>query len=229
MVSGYRQLPNQVTVLRLILAGAFFAVIDRYQYPGQPDESLWLTVAVVLFIVAALTDSLDGYLARKWRAESQFGRIMDPLCDKVLIIGAFIFLAGPSFVIPSATDPSDKRIMISGVYPWMVVVMLVRELLVTGIRSQLEFHGIEFAARSVGKLKMIAQSVSVPVILLIVWLDPLNSDRQWLAYARDILVYTMVAVTVISGLPYVISAAGAIRSGEVSGGSGGSSSSATPR
>ncbi len=210
-MTGYRQLPNQVTVLRLVLAGAFFVALERYRYPHPAGVSWWLITAIILFIVAALTDTLDGYLARRWSAESRFGRIMDPLCDKVLILGAFIFLAGPRFAATSASDASDTVVMVSGVYPWMVVVMLARELLVTSIRDQLEGEGVAFAARSFGKFKMVLQSVTVPLVLLIVGLDPQKPDRPWLAPTRDVLVYAMVAVTVISGWPYVSGAVRAVR------------------
>ena len=212
LVFGYRQLPNQVTLLRLILAVAFFVVLDQYQRPNEPAVSWWLVMSVLMFVIAALTDSLDGYLARRWRVESQFGRIMDPLCDKVLILGAFIFLAGPRFLVTGPVQDGGELLSISGVHPWMVVVMLIRELLVTGIRGQLEGRGVHFSARSSGKLKMVIQSISIPLVLIIIGLDPLLADRTWLLMTRDLLVYIMVGVTVVSGLPYVAAAVRAVRS-----------------
>ena len=115
---SYRQLPNTLTVLRLILAGVFFLVLNQYRY-GVADnpQHLILWSAFVLFILAAGTDWLDGYLARKWQAESQFGRIMDPFCDKVLVIGAFVYMAGPRFAVPPEAGESVVR-SITGVYPW---------------------------------------------------------------------------------------------------------------
>ena len=201
-----RQLPNQLTMLRLLLAAIFFLTLNQYRYPGNPNAACWLWTAIVLFSLAAITDLLDGYLARKWHAESTFGRIMDPFCDKVLILGAFIYLSGPRFVIPHTTEQSELFTMVTGVYPWMVVVILARELLVTGIRGELEGSGVEFGANIFGKLKMILQSVGVPLILLFVWLDPQNPDRQWITVIRDILVYMIVLATVFSGLPYIIKA-----------------------
>ena len=103
-------------------------------------------MALGIYIIAALTDIADGYLARKFKVESTFGRIMDPFADKVLNIGAFIYLAGSRFVDPQAVEAGTFFTMISGVYPWMVVVILARELLVTGIRGEMEGRGIKFGA-----------------------------------------------------------------------------------
>ncbi len=210
----YTRLPNQLTMLRLVLAGVFFLVLNQYRYSGGAHLDGWLLAAIVVFCLAALTDMLDGYLARRWHAESAFGRIMDPFCDKVLIIGAFIYLAGPRFVIGPAAERGEFFNMVTGVYPWMVAVMLARELLVTGIRGELESTGTHFGASLSGKLKMVLQSVGVPVILFIVWLDPLAAGHEWLGMARDVLVYTTVIVTVVSGLPYVTTAMPSMRGGE---------------
>lgn len=208
----YRQLPNELTLLRLLLAGVFFLVINQYRYPGGHDENWWLGVAIGVFVAAALTDLFDGYLARRWQVESRFGRIMDPFCDKVLILGAYIYLSGPRFVIAQAVQQGDLFTMVSGVYPWMVAVMLARELLVTGIRGEMENEGVQFGANIFGKLKMILQSISVPVILLIVWLDPLAEGRSVLGVVRDVLVYSTISVTVLSGLPYIIAATSSMTS-----------------
>ncbi len=211
----YAHVPNQLTMLRLVLAGVFFAILSQYRYAEGPAWVLW--TAIVVFILAVLTDAADGYLARRWHVESTFGRIMDPFCDKVLIIGAFIYLAGPRFVdtgvAPQANLPFNivPGNMITGVYPWMVVVILARELLVTGIRGEVESMGIQFPANLFGKLKMILQSIIVPVILAIVWLEPNLPGREWLKGLTSTLVYLTVIVTVLSGIPYVTSAARAIK------------------
>lgn len=206
----HRQLPNQITLCRLALAAAFFMVLNLYRFPKGPLNALPLAVAI--FILAALSDWLDGYLARKWKVESTFGRIMDPFCDKVLVLGAFIYLAGPRFVDPAHVEhggflnviPSN---MVTGVYPWMVAVMLARELLVTGVRDKLESAGVKFGANWSGKMKMVLQSVTIPLVLVIVWLDPTKDAHHWLALSRDILVYATVIVTVVSGVPYILGAA----------------------
>ncbi|MFG0252788.1 MAG: CDP-alcohol phosphatidyltransferase family protein, partial [Phycisphaerales bacterium JB038] len=116
-----QHLPNLLTVLRLVLAAVFFVTLEQYRV-GHDGGEIVLTIATVLFVVAACTDALDGHLARRWQVESTFGRIIDPLADKVLVLGAFIYLAGPRFSLPADSG------QISGVYPWMVVVILTREI-----------------------------------------------------------------------------------------------------
>ena len=206
----YKTLPNQLTVLRLVLAAIFFVTLNQYRYTpppraSGPDANVWLWLALSLFVLAAITDALDGYLARKWHAESGFGRIMDPFCDKVLILGAFIYLAGPRFTAENAGD----FVSVSSVYPWMVAVMLARELLVTGVRGELEGAGVQFGANLFGKAKMIIQSIGIPVILGCVALDTVRHDT--LGLAMDLLMYLIVVVTVLSGAPYVVQASIAMR------------------
>lgn len=199
-----KNIPNQLTMLRLVFAAAFFGVLQMYRYQAEPASALWvLPVATVLFILAAVTDALDGYLARRWDVVSKFGRIMDPFCDKILILGAVIYLGSPRFLDPSAIEAGHVRTMVSGVYPWMVVLVLARELLVTGIRGEVEKAGIDFSANWIGKVKMILQSVVVPLVLIIVMIDPNRPGYEWLGWVRDVLVYATVIATVLSGLPYI--------------------------
>lgn len=208
-----KNLPNQLTIARLVLAGAFFVALNQYRYEpnGDPQTGV-LAASIALFVVAALTDALDGYLARRWHVESLFGRVVDPVADKILIIGALMYLAGPRFVIPGREPHEVLSLnMVTGVYPWMVVLILLRELLVTSIRAALEGSGIKFAAVGAGKLKMILQSIVVPIVLLIVWLDPV--EHEALGWIRDGLVYATVIVTVVSGLPYLTGAKRAVASG----------------
>ena len=205
----YRQFPNLLTLMRLLLAAAFFIVLNQYRYEAgasSTEHGGVLIAAIVLFILAAITDALDGHLARRWKVESTFGRIMDPFCDKVLVIGAFLYLAGARFVIPERAAAGEFFNMVSGVYPWMVAIILARELLVTGIRGELEGSGVKFGANLWGKLKMILQSIAIPVVLLIVYLDPELPGREWLGWVRDILVYATVAATLFSGIPYIFAA-----------------------
>jgi CDP-diacylglycerol---glycerol-3-phosphate 3-phosphatidyltransferase len=199
------QIPNLLTVLRLVLAAAFFVVLNQYRVGAGP---LWvLPLATVLFIAAAVTDAFDGYLARKWQVVSLFGRIVDPLADKVLVLGALIYLAGPRF-----QDPATLT-QVSGVVPWMVVVIFTREMLVTSIRGAAEGLGVDFSAQTLGKWKMILQSVVVPVVLAIVAVLDLQPEWTWLGWVRDVLVWVTVAVTVLSGWPYIAGARRLVRTG----------------
>ena len=122
-----RSLPNSLTMLRLALAGVFFGTLNVYRFDAEAQHAVWANVAVGVFILAVITDILDGYLARRWQVVSVFGRIMDPFCDKVLILGGFIYLAGPRFAVSEWAETGDFITMATGVYPWMVVVMLARE------------------------------------------------------------------------------------------------------
>ena len=199
-------------MLRHILAAGFFVILGYYGL--DQDKQFLLLPAVGVFLLAAITDALDGMLARRWQVESKFGRIMDPFCDKVLVLGALCFLAGPSFGYQdfvSAADGSALTVIhqVSGVYAWMVVVIISRELLVTGIRGEMEGSGHKFGANVWGKLKMVLQSIVVPIVLLIVYMierDEQVVEMLHLKLVRDVLVYATVVVTVISGLPYVVGA-----------------------
>src|SRR4051812_37881326 len=135
----FRHVPNLLTGSRLVLAAVFFAMLGYYQHDvsGRHADILWLNIALVIYVIAVITDFLDGYLARKWKVEGVFGRIVDPFVDKVLVLGSFIFFAGKNFIVPDIDKysiPSNVR-TITGVVPWMVVVILARELLVTSLRG----------------------------------------------------------------------------------------------
>jgi CDP-diacylglycerol--glycerol-3-phosphate 3-phosphatidyltransferase len=182
------------------MAVAFFVVLSFYRAPVQGVG--WLWVAMGLFIAAALSDVLDGWLARRWQVVSLFGRIMDPLCDKLLVLGGFVVLAGPRFTVTGDATPWAVMDSASGVYPWVVVVLLARELLVTAIRGVAESRGMAFPARAAGKIKMFVQSVSLPVIMGLMAIDP-PQFHPGVFWTNHILVWLTVVVTIWSGLPYI--------------------------
>lgn len=203
-----RHIPNTLTLARIALAIAFFAVLTPWRFDASPlakgqSPDYWLLTATALFLLAALTDALDGHLARKWNVVSVFGRIMDPFADKVLIIGAFIYLAGPGF--------SSGNRQVSGVYPWMAAVILARELLITSIRAAFESRGVSFAATASGKWKMILQCVCVPAVLLLLCFDP--TGRLFNGRAIDILTWSTVLITAWSAVPYIARAISMSRAG----------------
>jgi CDP-diacylglycerol---glycerol-3-phosphate 3-phosphatidyltransferase len=205
-----RSLPNRLTLARVALAGVFFAVLSSHRLqPGvsPADPDLRLLLAAVVFIVAAATDALDGFLARRWRVESVFGRIMDPFADKLLVLGGFVFLAGPAFTLETQRQGS-------GVDPWMVVVIIARELLITSLRAAVESRGVSFAATLSGKLKMILQSACIPAVLLLLALFPpidAAGARTPAGLAIAGLVWATVVVSAWSGVPYILRAARALR------------------
>jgi len=191
--------------LRLVFAAGFFTTLSVWSYPARelivtPRHPVWpYLFAAALFGLAALTDAIDGPLARRWKTVSKFGRVMDPFADKVLVVGAFIMLAGPAFGIEYPGKPS---LQVSGITSWMVVVILGRELLVTSIRSVMEESGMDFSAQTSGKIKMIVQACVIPFILILLGITEINPG-SWGRILIDSAAYITMIVTVISGLPYL--------------------------
>jgi CDP-diacylglycerol--glycerol-3-phosphate 3-phosphatidyltransferase len=179
---AFWNVPNSLTVGRLVLAVVVFALIGLE----------WYFSALAVFGVAALTDALDGYLARKLNQVTPLGRQLDPLVDKVIVAGAYIYL----LTIPE-----------TGVYPWMVTTVVIRELLIQGLRSHLEGQGQAFGAKAAGKLKTTFQCLSISAVLAGLWLRP---GPAWLL-GRDVLTWLAVALTVYSGLGYVFAAMPSLR------------------
>jgi CDP-diacylglycerol--glycerol-3-phosphate 3-phosphatidyltransferase len=168
--------PNTLTVSRLALAVCVFVFIDLRLY--------WWALAV--FVIAALTDALDGYFARLLNQDTPLGRQLDPLIDKVIVSGCYIYVAA----LPG-----------TGVMPWMVTAIVVRELLIQGLRSHLEGQGQPFGARTAGKLKTVAQCLSISVVLLCLAIEP--SSFLALVVLRDLLTWLAVVLTLYSGLSYI--------------------------
>ncbi|GAB4547298.1 MAG: hypothetical protein Tsb0013_06940 [Phycisphaerales bacterium] len=190
--SGWRAAtPNALTALRLAMTVVCVAMLSWYEATSPVSGLAW--GALALFLLAAATDALDGHLARRWNAISRFGRVMDPLADKVLVLGVFIVLAGPNFVDTDGT-------LVTGVAPWMPVVALARELLVTSLRAAYEGAGVDFSATWTGKIKMIAQVGGLAVLLLILALTP--SGDVWLSVA-SMVAWTITIVTALSVVPYI--------------------------
>jgi CDP-diacylglycerol--glycerol-3-phosphate 3-phosphatidyltransferase len=178
-------IPNQITCIRLILACIMFGLI-----PGK-----CYLAALVVFAVAAGTDWLDGYWARKYNQVTQLGRILDPFVDKFIICGAFIFLV------------AERD---SGISAWMAVVVVSRELLVTVIRGFLEQHGADFSAQLSGKLKMVLQCFAVILSLLSLKFVP-PCDTCWLGLTRDVFIWLSIFSTLQSGISYIFRAVRLLR------------------
>lgn len=181
--------PNLLSAARLPLAVVLFACIVYKE---------WL-VGLVIFLVATATDWLDGWWARKYGPLTLVGRNLDPLADKVLVCGAFIYLI-----------PVDG----AGIDPWMATVVVGRELVVTGIRGIVEATGKKFGADWFGKLKMGLQCAVIIGVLLIQWwraaaLEPAALDV--LVPVQLVLLWAMLAATVGSGLQYLVKAAKMLR------------------
>jgi CDP-diacylglycerol---glycerol-3-phosphate 3-phosphatidyltransferase len=214
-----KHVPNILTSLRLVLAGAFFVLLSFYQYEGRGDPFLLIS-AFIIYIAALVSDYLDGYLARKWHVEGAFGRVVDPFADKILVLGSFIFFAGKNFIIADAAFPVSHNLVktITGVAPGMVIVLLARELLVTSLRGISEAAGQNFGAVWAGKFKMAFQSGTILAILVYVTFRPWLIDHGYEMIARilrDIGIWGTMLITVYSGLTYITRAISLFRqSGE---------------
>jgi CDP-diacylglycerol--glycerol-3-phosphate 3-phosphatidyltransferase len=199
-------IPNQLTLGRIVLAAGFFVLVGLYEQ-GSPNGACLLNAALAVYIVAGITDVLDGYLARKLKLTSAFGRIADPFVDKVLVVGAFVMLTGSNYAFGHSARLPDADLpgwltggMLSGVQAWMAVAILGRELIVSAVRGYSESQGIKFPAIPVGKIKMFIQSLAICTALF--QMANLQS-AMWAACVKVVLVWLAAAVTVLSGLAYV--------------------------
>lgn len=204
----YRHIPNLITISRLLLTVVFFALLNVHQSTTF-SRTMW--TAFVIFVIATLTDVLDGYLARKWKVESAFGRVVDPFVDKILVCGAFVFFASTEFInkeelrafITQEVSGKLPSAAITGVAPWMAVVLIAREFLITGIRGLAESKGIDFRADWAGKLKMFIQSFAIGAIIVDVATAYASAPVPWIRMTRNACIWLTLAVTVLSAIGYL--------------------------
>jgi len=163
--------PNALTLVRLLLVPVLVVALT-VEVPNGP------TIAAAVFALAAFTDGLDGYIARSRQMVTTFGKVMDPVADKLLIAAALLSL-----------------VSLDRVAPWVAMVIIAREFAVSGLRIAAGQQGVVIPASGLGKIKTIVQVVAV--LALIASGDP---DAAWVQG----LVYAMVAVTVISGADYFL-------------------------
>ncbi|UUO09092.1 CDP-diacylglycerol--glycerol-3-phosphate 3-phosphatidyltransferase [Blastopirellula sp. J2-11] len=181
--------PNAITLARFLLSIAVFVLLPLGQY----------VAAAIVFIIAAATDWMDGYWARKYNEVTQVGRVFDPFVDKIIICGTFIFLAA---------EPGSQ------IAAWMAVVIAGREMLVTVLRSFIEQHGGDFSANMPGKIKMVLQCVAaVASMVVLAYVQKTTAGPYTLALEWTALVSAWLAVasTVHSGVIYIFAAAKMIR------------------
>ncbi len=169
-------LPNKLTIGRVIAVPFFIAA---YMIG-------WKWVAFTLFILASLTDLLDGKIARKYNLVTNFGKIMDPLADKVLVYAAFCLL------IEDATMPA-----------WMLIVILAREFAVAGMRTVAASEGIVVAAGMSGKIKTVLQMIAVPLMLLAGAVSE-SGIGSYVNLAAKVFLWASLIMTVYSGAEYII-------------------------
>jgi CDP-diacylglycerol---glycerol-3-phosphate 3-phosphatidyltransferase len=176
--SAVFNLPNRITLSRLLLAIVFFVFLS-YRY---------FNIALAIFFVAVVTDWLDGYYARKRGLSTDLGRIVDPFVDKVIICGGFIIFV---------------HIAKEVIAPWMVIVIVAREFFVSSIRGFSESKGVKFASNMWGKTKMFIQSWTIcALILYYAYFENIG----WAEYMVCVFMWITIVVTVASGITYVYSA-----------------------
>ena len=185
----FMTMANKVTSIRFLLCILYYVLLSLAVRKGGRDVEL-LSIIFVLNQVIAWTDLLDGYLARKYKEVTHFGRIADPLVDKILVVGSFIFFL--------KLDPLPKIFT-----AWFAVVVLGREFLVSGIRGAMEAAGIPFPASVWGKIKTAIQNVTVGTGLgYAAWFP----TTRWTELLTIILMWATLVATVMSGVTYVLSA-----------------------
>ncbi|MDY3552264.1 CDP-alcohol phosphatidyltransferase family protein [Gemmata sp. JC717] len=177
--------PNVLSLSRVPLAAVLFACIVH---------ELWLP-GLLVFLAATATDWADGWWARRYGPLTRVGRSLDPLTDKILVCGTFIYL----IPVPGA-----------GIDPWMVTVVVCRELLVTGLRGMVEATGKKFGADWFGKLKMALQCAVLAGVLLIAWLRTVDGATGALGVLTPVqvaLLWLTLVATMGSGAQYLVKAA----------------------
>ena len=166
-------LPNKLTTLRVIMI-PFFVLFLLWQ---NGENRTFRMIALALFIIASLTDLLDGKIARKNNLVTNFGKFMDPLADKLLVCSALICL-----------------IELNALPAWMVIVIISREFIISGFRLIASDNGVVIAASYWGKFKTTFQMVSVVLLIL---------DIQALAFVTTICVWIALLLTIVSLVDYI--------------------------
>ena len=184
-------LPNQLTMGRLFLTALFVAVMS---IPDQLLKSIHLldyriTIAILFFLIASLTDFLDGYIARKLKLVTDFGKLMDPLVDKILTSAVFIILTEEN-MIPA----------------WITITIISREFLVTGLRLLASNQGTVLSADSLGKWKTTSQIIAASFFLIVLGSnEPALNCLEFIDQPMigNLLIIICTTITIVSGWSYL--------------------------
>jgi CDP-diacylglycerol--glycerol-3-phosphate 3-phosphatidyltransferase len=183
-----RNLPNALTLARLVLSGVLFWLLWGLRESSGDRVAIVATVATIVFLLAAATDAVDGFLARRFGLVTEFGRLADPFVDKVIIVGALLFF----LYLPETAEFLPV---------WVVALIVLRELLVTAARGFISSRQMKFESDALCKIKMIVQCVTVAAFL--VWLSiPAARDLFVARAALHVLVWASLVSTVLSGAAY---------------------------
>ncbi len=183
-------LPNKLTISRFVLTGVFLVIMAS-------EVPFHKTIALALFIAAAVSDLLDGQIARRRKLITNFGILMDPLADKIMVCSAFIAFVGLGWIAA-----------------WMVVVIVARELAITGLRLLAASKDVVLAAEGYGKNKTITQIVAIVSILVLQsytdwgWFGEVLFGwhvfgQPWVKWFTVVAIWLAVALTFISGGVYL--------------------------
>ena len=171
-------LPNKLTIARMIAVPFFIAAFMLGMYPA----------ALVIFCAASITDYFDGKIARSQNLVTNFGKIMDPLADKILVYSALCLFI--------ETDTIEA---------WMLIIILAREFIVAGMRTVAASEGRVLAAGMSGKIKTVLQMIAVPALLLAQAIqDPYPVAYPIIALIAEVFLYASIAMTIYSGIEYIV-------------------------
>jgi CDP-diacylglycerol--glycerol-3-phosphate 3-phosphatidyltransferase len=189
---------NKLTILRILLIPLFiFALLLPNLWQGFAPYSHW--VAAMIFLGAAITDILDGNYARKHNLVTDFGKLMDPIADKMLIVAAFVMLS-------CTTDDAHPRYLL---HPVVTIVFIAREFLISGVRQIAASKGVVIAAGKLGKWKTTFQDIIV-IALLLYDEFPFHYLNPYLRWLIEALVYVALVLSVVSAIEYIVKNKGAL-------------------
>jgi CDP-diacylglycerol--glycerol-3-phosphate 3-phosphatidyltransferase len=186
----WKHVPNMLTFMRLGLTVIFLWMI--LYSPQVANRPFFLDVAFVLFVIAGLSDIVDGHIARRYNAATKFGRIIDPLVDKILVCGAFTCFAVIGVPTLFNWGPTTLAIVHWGV----LAILVVREAYVTVLRQIAEARGVNFGAVAIGKIKMFSQSFAIGTVII----KTAHVTAAWGNWFTIVTYLAMIAMTVISGV-----------------------------
>ena len=166
-------LPNKLTMIRVILVPVFIVFL----FMGQ-NNPIFKYLALAVFVIASLTDTLDGYIARSRNLVTNFGKFMDPLADKLLVCSALICF-----------------IQIGTIPAWIVIIIISREFIISGFRLIASDKGVVIAASKWGKAKTVSQMITVILLIL---------DLPILKTVTNIMIIVMTVLTVVSLIDYIV-------------------------
>lgn len=181
--------PNKLTIARICMIPFLVAALQAglSENIALPLETARL-IAMGLFILAAITDWMDGYIARKRNIATDFGRFMDPLADKILVMSTMVYM-----------------VVLGDISPWVLILMESRELIISGVRMIAANKNVVIAAGITGKIKTVVQMIMIPTVLA-------NLPHPFFNIIGQILIYAAIALTIISAVDYIWNNKGVLKS-----------------